>query len=391
MHLCYADVCGVKLQLHIAIAVGKIPTFIIGGQEDNWQYVVSGKAVKTFTNAYFYCKYKIIAYLGEPFKQIESALDLAKGGDIVLSAKAWNELSDKASWRARHVGEGNVCVVPASLSITKDVGAQFRLDFTKGNFARCVFLETLSKAPPLLFNLLTKFVPKPILLSVEAEMSGVLSDILTVNVLFVNIKLTCPLPFTERESDPSATPRRVNIFDVSQYICLIVCIYVQGSCIKSYSKDYEAQVDTFKDRVRFPSVLCVDIFITLYGFLTTCSHSRHMHYFFLSLTIHYNTISPFQLHNIFSELQSCLFKHDGFLKEFSVDDKGKVNLYIVAPSYYLDIHICAGTVIVAGFGAPGTFSDEPALSSCLCATMMMEILKKHEVSAGLGIATGEVR
>jgi hypothetical protein len=37
-------------------------------------------------------------------------------------------------------------------------------------------------------------------------MSGVLSDILTVNVLFVNIKLTCPLP-TETYSGGAPSAR----------------------------------------------------------------------------------------------------------------------------------------------------------------------------------------
>jgi class 3 adenylate cyclase len=106
------DVVGVKLQLHIACAVGKIQTFIVGGSNDSWQYVVSG----------------------EPFKQIECALDLAKGGDIVLSPRAWSEVEDKSVWRAKHISEGNVCVSPFSVTMSKDIASQFRLDFAKVSY-----------------------------------------------------------------------------------------------------------------------------------------------------------------------------------------------------------------------------------------------------------------
>jgi hypothetical protein len=39
------DVCGVRLQLHIACGVGRIPTFLVGGADGNWQYV--GKSTKS--------------------------------------------------------------------------------------------------------------------------------------------------------------------------------------------------------------------------------------------------------------------------------------------------------------------------------------------------------
>ena len=35
------EVMGVKLQLHIACGIGDIQTFIIGGVNNNWQYVVN--------------------------------------------------------------------------------------------------------------------------------------------------------------------------------------------------------------------------------------------------------------------------------------------------------------------------------------------------------------
>jgi hypothetical protein len=58
---------------------------------------------------------------GEAFKQIESSLDLAKGGDIVLSGRAWSELKDKSPWRSKHVGDGNVCITAANIGVVKVV------------------------------------------------------------------------------------------------------------------------------------------------------------------------------------------------------------------------------------------------------------------------------
>ena len=56
---------GINLQLHIAIGIGKIFKYHVGGVENQWQYVVAG----------------------EPFSQIAVSLDLAKGGDVVINQK----------------------------------------------------------------------------------------------------------------------------------------------------------------------------------------------------------------------------------------------------------------------------------------------------------------
>ena len=53
---------GINLQLHIAIGVGKVFMYHVGGADNQWQYVVAG----------------------EPFSQIAESLDIAKGGDVVI-------------------------------------------------------------------------------------------------------------------------------------------------------------------------------------------------------------------------------------------------------------------------------------------------------------------
>ena len=101
------DVMGVKLHLHIAIGVGRIMTFIVGGVNDNWQHVVAGG----------------------PFTQIKECLPLGGEGDIVVSALAWAALSDasRSDWRSRHIANGMMDVTALNVDAAKELTSHYRI------------------------------------------------------------------------------------------------------------------------------------------------------------------------------------------------------------------------------------------------------------------------
>ena len=79
-----------------------------------------------------------------------------------------------------------------------------------------------------------------------------------------------------------------------------------------------------------------------------------------------------QLQMLASTMQGEVMRHDGFVKEFTMDDKG--------------------LVMVAGFGVPPTWrwGQDPVLCASEAAIAIKSALKSHGLRFGIGITTGEV-
>lgn len=79
-----------------------------------------------------------------------------------------------------------------------------------------------------------------------------------------------------------------------------------------------------------------------------------------------------QLQHVACTLQREVVRHDGFVKELTVDDKG--------------------LVMVVGFGVPPCcrWAQDPALSACEAALAIKTALKPYGQRCGIGITTGEV-
>ncbi len=72
------NAAGVKLTLHIAIAVGKLSALHIGGTDGRWEFFMAGYGSR------------------DAFVQIRSALEKSKSGEICVSPEMWKLVSDIA-------------------------------------------------------------------------------------------------------------------------------------------------------------------------------------------------------------------------------------------------------------------------------------------------------
>jgi hypothetical protein len=79
-----------------------------------------------------------------------------------------------------------------------------------------------------------------------------------------------------------------------------------------------------------------------------------------------------QLQHVASTLQREVIRHDGFVKELTMDDKG--------------------LVMVVGFGVPPCcrWAQDPVLGACEAALAIKSALKSYGQRCGIGITTGEV-
>lgn len=80
-------------------------------------------------------------------------------------------------------------------------------------------------------------------------------------------------------------------------------------------------------------------------------------------------------------VQKVIFRHDGFVRQFLVDDKGVLHVLIARLP---DAHVWAGCTLIAVFGVPTTHTDDP-IRAVAAALSIKNQLKRIGLKTYIGV------
>lgn len=160
----------VELSLHIAVTFGDIYALHVGGVNNEWEFLLAG----------------------EPFKQLESAIDLAKAGEVVVSSRCWTELEALCQGQLCTNGQNGEVLV---LSMNSTMANGLDVD--------------MSESPKLtrhICTLLRCYVPTCVLDKIDAGQTKYLAEHRKASVIFVNLR---GLILNRKSSSDVGLPQRV--------------------------------------------------------------------------------------------------------------------------------------------------------------------------------------